>query len=276
MQLAVLGKPQLIYNDQPLTADLISVKGQALFIYLAVTGQAHSRSALAGLLWGEMPEETARANLRLTLSKLRKAIPGDYLNTTRQNVSLNGALISLDAWDFERGLAAATQEPVGVNHQPPVSSLQTLLSLYRGDFLEDFYVPNALEFETWLLGQRERWRQMAVTGLYHLAKNASTEDGIAVLRKLLTIEPWHEEGHYQLMRLLAAAGQRSAALAQFETCRRLLDEELGIEPAAETVALYERIKAGEQGSRDAVSPAPFSACSPAQFAGGANTVNRPF
>ena len=55
-------------------------------------------------------------------------------------------MIWLDAWVFERGLAAGVQEPVGLNHQSLASSLQTLLSLYRGDFLEDFYVPNALEF----------------------------------------------------------------------------------------------------------------------------------
>jgi predicted ATPase/class 3 adenylate cyclase len=58
------------------------------------------------------------------------------------------------------------------------------------------------------------------------------------------LEPWQEEAHRQLMRLLALSGQRSAALAQYETCRRLLAEELGVEPGTKTTELYERIRDG--------------------------------
>ena len=46
------------------------------------------------------------------------------------------------------------------------------------------------------------------------------------------------------MRALALGGQRSAALAQYEACRRLLADELGVEPAPETTALYEQIRRG--------------------------------
>src|SRR6266545_4062733 len=53
-----------------------------------------------------------------------------------------------------------------------------------------------------------------------------------------------EASHRQLMRLLAFSGQRSAALAQYATCRRVLDEELGVAPEEETTALYARIQRG--------------------------------
>jgi len=56
------------------------------------------------------------------------------------------------------------------------------------------------------------------------------------------MEPWREEAHRQLMRILAHSGQRSAALAQYKVCRRILAEELGVEPDAETQALYARIR----------------------------------
>ena len=55
LRLALLGKPQFVYKGQPLSG-LTSIKGQALLAYLAVTRQPHSRSALAGLLWSELPE----------------------------------------------------------------------------------------------------------------------------------------------------------------------------------------------------------------------------
>jgi predicted ATPase len=58
----------------------------------------------------------------------------------------------------------------------------------------------------------------------------------------LELDPWREEAHRLLMRVLAVSGQRSAALEQYERCRRVLAAELGVEPAQETTALYERIR----------------------------------
>ena len=66
-------------------SELASAKAMALLPYLAVTGTGQSRSALAGLLWSDLPEPTARANLRLVLTKLRRALPG-HLAVTRQKV----------------------------------------------------------------------------------------------------------------------------------------------------------------------------------------------
>src|SRR6185436_11173123 len=58
----------------------------------------------------------------------------------------------------------------------------------------------------------------------------------------LKLEPWREEAHRQAMRLLSRTGQRSTALAQYAACRQALAEELGLAPARETTALYERIR----------------------------------
>ncbi|HSN76197.1 MAG TPA: BTAD domain-containing putative transcriptional regulator [Anaerolineae bacterium] len=60
----------------------------------------------------------------------------------------------------------------------------------------------------------------------------------------MELDPWLEEAHLQAMRLLAGAGRRSEALAQYSLCRRLLAEELGVQPAAATTQLYERIRDG--------------------------------
>lgn len=71
LKIYALGSPILEFEERPLTAVLISLKGQVLLIYLAVKGKTQPRTKLAGLLWGDLPEESARANLGLTLSKLR-------------------------------------------------------------------------------------------------------------------------------------------------------------------------------------------------------------
>lgn len=233
LRIAVLGKPQLHYQGQALTADQVSAKGQALLIYLAVTRQVCSRSTLAGLLWGDMPEETARANLRLTLSKLRKFLPETILQASRLEIGLLPNGYWLDVTQFQQGLKADDKR-----HE-----------LYRGDFLDDFFLPNTPDFDEWAAQQRAHLRQMAIIGLTKLVEKTIAEQawekGIAAARQLLTIELWHEEGHRQLMLLLALSGQRSAALAQYDICRRLLDEELEVAPTSATTALYERIKAGD-------------------------------
>jgi predicted ATPase len=64
----------------------------------------------------------------------------------------------------------------------------------------------------------------------------------------LELDPWREEAHQQMMRALALSGQRSAALAQFETCRRVLKKELNAEPMHESITLIERIKLGDLAS----------------------------
>ncbi|MBE7554248.1 MAG: hypothetical protein HS126_24560 [Anaerolineales bacterium] len=239
LELAVLGKPQL-KREGKFLADLLPVKGQALLIYLAVTRQTYSRSALAGLLWGDMPEEVARSNLRLTLSRLR-GLADDYLVITRQSVSFNFDRPHwLDVAYFETHTSAPERSQI--------DHLQAAVSLYRGDFLTDFWTPNAPDFEAWAILERERLRQLAIKALFYLAREAQQREalaeGIEVIRRILALEPWLEEAHYHLIWLLARSGQRGAALVQYELCRRALVEELGVEPAPATLELYSQLKEG--------------------------------
>jgi hypothetical protein len=110
-------------------------------------------------------------------------------------------------------------------------------------------VRDAPLFDEWVAEQRERLRLLAVSALQLLAdaytQQGNTTAASATLNQLLALEPWREEAHRQLMLLLAAGGQRSAALAHYERCRRALADELGIAPSEETTALLERIWAGE-------------------------------
>ena len=68
--------------------------------------------------------------------------------------------------------------------------------------------------------------------------------GMEYTNRLLALEPWQEETHRLRMLLLARSGQRTSALAQYHACRRVLLQELGVEPDLETTALYERIRDG--------------------------------
>ena len=255
----LLGKPQAARDGAPVTGFVYN-KALALLAYLAATGRPHSRESLAGLLWTEMPEDHARANLRKILSVLRE-IASPNLESNRQAVAFNrDSNYWLDTEVFESKLQSLTEsvlEPGNLTDRD-VKLLDEAVQLYKGDFLEGFYVRDAPAFEEWVLPERERLRQKMQQALYRLAAYYTARGlyarGIDYTSRLLVLEPWHEEVHQQMMLLLALSGQRSAALTQYETCRRLLADELGARPNADTVALYKQIKAGEVGAQPQLVP----------------------
>ncbi|NTU82337.1 MAG: hypothetical protein HGA45_23675 [Chloroflexales bacterium] len=256
LQLTLLGGLRLAYGDDPL-ADLSSAKARALLCYLAVTGRPHSRQALAGLLWGELLEEDARRNLRVVLMRLRERL-APHLSVTRETIAFDRASpYRLDTEQFQRALHAAQ----GAADPAP---LQRAVELYQGEFLEDFHLRDAPFFDEWVVATRERLRQQVLDTLQRLVvyhtDRAEHGRGLAYARRLLAFDPWREEAHRQLMLLLALAGQRSAALAQFEICRRVLAEQFEVEPAPETVALYRRI--GVESLATASAPAAQPAAPP--------------
>ncbi len=123
--------------------------------------------------------------------------------------------------------------------------LTAATALYRGDFLEGFYLDGSPAFEQWALLERERLRTLAMAAYQQLSGQAAAgqlDAAIAGAQRLLHLDPLHEPTHRQLMRLLAQIDQRSAALAQYATCRHLLASELAVTPDEMTIALFEQIR----------------------------------
>jgi predicted ATPase/DNA-binding SARP family transcriptional activator len=241
LKLHLLGRPLIELGSEPVDG-FVSEKALALLGYLAVQRGGLARERLAGLFWGDMPGERARANLRMAVYNLQQLLPG-HLQATRLSVAFNRQPdYWLDVEQFERQLAAVSQL---LPH--PIETLKRALSLYRGEFMQGIYLGGSPELEEWLLVERERLRQLALEGFQRYAgvlmdagKYASAA---GALRRLLRLEPWQEAAHRQLMLALARGGDYTAALAQYETCRRLLAEELSVQPMPETTRLYERIRA---------------------------------
>ncbi len=235
-----------------------SSKVRALLAYLAAdTKRTHPRDSLAGLLWPDWPQRSAMSNLRYALADLRKNIRDPQadppiLLISRESIGLNP---EGDCWvdvvEFEK-LALSIQQPALSNlrnegrAQSEINNLQSAINLYRGEFLEGFALNDSPAFEEWILAKREYYKRQALKAVHTLAEThqqrGEYEQALAYARRQLELEPWQEEAHRQVMRLLALGGQRSAALAQYETCQRLLAKELGVKPSAETTRLYEAIR----------------------------------
>lgn len=253
-RIRLLGPPQADKDGAPLPA-FRTQKTLALLGYLVRQQQPISRSYLADLLWGDHSETRGRRNLSNELSHLSTHLPGLF-EADRQTIYFQPTeMYWVDTVAFEKLVRPSSILPKG--GEALKSSLRGELeggkraeaaALYRGDFLAGWTLDDCPEFEAWLQGEQEYWRQQVgevLAGLieYHTGQRED-DQAQAYARRWLALEPWCEEAHRYLLMLLARSGQRSAALAQYESCRRILAEELAVEPAAETMALVEQIRRG--------------------------------
>lgn len=241
LRLSLLGSPQVLLDDHPLTSSFATNKAQALLFYLAVTGQPHSRDSIAALLWDNMTDAQAKKNLRTVLSDLRGLL-GDYLQIDRQTLAFDPTRpYWLDVEILRRDLTLSAPAPDSATRQAAVA-------LYQDEFLSGFHIHNAPGFDGWVVEQREHLHALVAAALSVLVQEYSQQDNypaaLAANRRLLALDAWSEPAHRRQMFLLAQTGERSAALAQYESCRRILQEEFGVEPLPETAALYQQIRDG--------------------------------
>jgi DNA-binding SARP family transcriptional activator len=224
-----------------------SNKVRALIAYLVVeSGRPHQRRRLAALLWPKMQESTALSNLRYALSNLRKVI-GDrsaqppFLLITPQTIQFNAHSNSwVDVFLFEKYCTLAQENPLDL------ISLHKAADLYRGRFMEGFSIPDSIPYEEWIVVKRERLDLLAYQVFHQLANNyeliGDFERALAFAQRQIELDPWREEVHQQIMRCLYYSGQRSSAIAQYETCCRSLSVDLGLEPSPDTKQLLMEIQ----------------------------------
>ena len=249
LSISLLGSFRVTLQGEPVTS-FVSDKARALLAFLAVeAGQPHRREALVGLLWPEYPERSARASLRNVLANVRQVI-GDrevdppFLCIERQTIQFNPeADVHVDVTAFTEGLEQASASPQ--SHAETVHELEAAVALYQGGFLEGFSLPDSPAFEEWALLKREQLQRQALGALGRLAdhyeQRAEYERALRFAWRRVEADPYRGVAQRGLIRLLALNGQREAALAQYETFRRLLADEMGVAPAEETARLYEQI-----------------------------------
>jgi DNA-binding SARP family transcriptional activator len=276
LTLSMLGPVQVTLDSRPI--QFRTRKTQAMLLYL-VSEASTRRETLLSLLWEDYPERSARQSLRTSLSYLRKTIPEvvtrdgsgrvPFVRSDKQIVKINPtASYQSDLTTFTELLQVVEDHPHDdLPHcDACLDSLRQAAELYRGDFLADFYLPDSSRFENWTAVRREEYRRQALFAMESLAavhlagEQYDLAEGYA--RRQLELNNLRESAHRQLMSALARTGRRRAALTHFENCRQLLQDELGIEPSAETQLLYDAITAGEldrgveeQKSRGEIAPA---------------------
>jgi DNA-binding SARP family transcriptional activator len=246
LSIRVLGPFQVSLDGEPVSG-FASDKVRALLAYLALSpDRPHRRETLAGLLWPEFPERSARTNLRNALANLRHVIghvaaSPPFILSSHQTIQFNR---ESDYW-----LDADAFESLTTMAPPSSERLEQAVSLVRGPFLEGFSLADAAPFEEWQLLRREQFGRQMAEALDRLAavyeKRGAYEQALPHARRRVELEPWQEEGQRLLMRLLARSGHRSEALAQYDRLCRSLRDELGAEPLEETRTLHQAVLSGE-------------------------------
>jgi DNA-binding SARP family transcriptional activator len=257
LEILTLGGLRILVDGAPVRG-LASRKAEALLVFLACQGGSPSRESLATLLWDDRTSSGSLANLSVLLSSLRKDL-APYLRIDRETVSLDpGSPWSCDATDFERQVALPAAVDVDLS-QAEADRIERALELYRGPFLEGFFVREARGFEEWGAVQRERLRMQAVEGLRALSAGGlhrrQYRRGLQHVQRLLSLDPLSEAGHRTAMLLYARQGEMALGLAQYQACRDLLQAELGVDPSFETTDLYYRLRtAAENRVRNLPAP----------------------
>jgi len=250
LSLRLLGSFNVERDGHPLNG-FATDKARALLAYLAVERERpHRRESLSALLWPDQNDERARQNLRQALSHLKQALGGDeFLLVSPQDIQLHPqASISTDISEVETiSRACESHRHRGIERCLPCLLRQERLSeLYKGDFLAGFPSQNSEPFEEWIVLTRERLHQQAMNAHLALAnlheRRGDLSAALRHARKQIALEPWREEAHRQVMRLLALSGERTQALIQYQTCQRLLQAELAVDPTTETASLYQAIQ----------------------------------
>ncbi len=222
-------------------------ESETIFSFLILNrGRLYPRSTLVGSFYSDKPESVARKRLRTTIWRIRSVLepdgitPGSYLTIRNQDVGFNtDSDYWLDVQDFESRIATVPQQPTTDLTPNEIGLLDGAVSLYRGDLLEGLY-------EDWCLWQQERLKLMLLNAIERLMRHYATQANWAsatlYAQQLLSFDALREHIHRDLMRFYYHAGNRPAALGQYEKCAVLLRNELGIEPMRETTELRDAIR----------------------------------
>jgi DNA-binding SARP family transcriptional activator len=250
LRVSLFGKFDAQRDGQALTG-LDSRRVQELFCYLLLyRDRPHPREALANVLWDENDTDRPNRCLRKTLWQLRAALnsPDESLGEGVLRVEPDwveidpGAGLWLDVAVFEEAFERAQGIRGRELDDQHVEELRQAVNLYGGGLQESWY-------QDWYLYERERFQNMYLITLDklmgHCEAHRHYEYGVAYGRLILRCESARERTHRRLMRLHCLAGDRTAALHQYERCVSALDQELAIRPAARTASLYQQIRADQ-------------------------------
>ena len=248
LEIRLLGPPEVLYSGQPVK--FAARKALALFIYLVVEPGTHPREKLETIFWPESEARQARSSLRTTLLRIKDALKGleEPLRMEGDRVAFNASSVAFLDLEFVNRAVTDTQ-PIHQIAPPTLALLQNAVEVARGPFLEAFSLPDTPAFNDWILIQRNilggRLNLIHDRLSNHQLETHLIHPAIETVNRWLVLDRLNESAYQRLMRLHFLNGDRSAALQAYETCRELLEKELGVAPSSKTEEVLAYIRSSE-------------------------------
>lgn len=245
IRLSLLGPVSLAGVADPLDRRVVQQRRIALLALMAGSPDGIiSRDRLLGALWPEADDRTARHLLADSVYVLRRALGADAIVARGEQLQLSAHVVRVDVVEFRQAAAR--------------SQWSAALDLYRGDFLDGFFVRDALEFDRWAGVERDRLRVQATGAATALARSLEGAgrlgEAVAAAERALELAPCDEAVVRDLLRLLAAAGNGARAEAVARAFVERLAAELGVSPSPETLLAIRRARALPRGEPVVVVP----------------------
>lgn len=227
MLLKLFGGASVETETGPLTGPAAQRRRLGLLARLALAGsQGLRRDKLIAYLWPESETEKARHLLSDSIYRINQALGGEVVVAWGDQLRLDFGLLPCDVVEFEAALER--------------QDLDAAVRLYRGPFLDGFFLDGTLELERWVEDERERLALAYAGALEALAEAAGIwgdhREAVRLWRRLAAHDRLSSRVALWLVEALTASGDRAAALQQARAHEALLREEWGAGPADEFAA----------------------------------------
>ena len=246
LHIFALGRARVEKEGLPLESQDWIQKPRELLYFLLSHPEGRTKEQVGLALWPEASTSRLRSSFHDALYRLRRSLGGkEWVSFEKGRYRFGRSLpYSYDVEAFEKDIAEARRLSVEAPERA-ILHLQAAAALYGGDFLEDL----AVEGE-WAMERQDELRRAHGGALLLLGELLSSRgrhaDAEETYRKAISHDRFSEEAHRGLMRSQAALGEPGGALRHYEELAKLLQEQLGASPAPKTLALYERLRAGEE------------------------------
>lgn len=229
-----------VYIDKNDITSKFSQKGLGLLAYMLISSKdSFYREKLATMLWDSHTKESAYGNLRYTVWKIRSVF-NEYLSYNileskgRNKLTLEKAYFNSDATEFNM-----------LSNECNKENLIKASKLYRGNFMENFYIYGSASFNDWIFSERENLQRKYFDNEIKLASIYANDNELKKatneLNKLIKIDPLNEKVYFTLMKYQKQIGNRVAAVNTFKKIKQILRDELNISPALELQNLYNEL-----------------------------------
>jgi DNA-binding SARP family transcriptional activator len=237
-----IGRVGFRMNGEVVTEQL-SEKSKGILLYMVLNNKEYHRNQLKQLFWCDFSEDSANRNLRHAIWNIRKVFReidprADILiNVSKSVVKLNESLI------IERDLDLFDQmmKEDNISENDIISCLEN----FGQDFLENFFISDAQDFNNWVYFERESFRRKYFNHLLSLAKKFMTKEkyniALKILNNLVLLDSYNESLYLMIMKLHVKNGNKSFALHTYKEAKRVLREELNLGLSKEMKAYYQEI-----------------------------------